>query len=450
MTDDNVLTPEFLCELYNCAFDNDYMCSIIFQHMDDTYLPDKQYQVLNASLKSFYKEHKVAPKYTLVRQMMSGSRAVLQLLDEIKETARGAAPDALRKQFESYLKQQFFKRAYREIQKKFDNGEPMQAIQDFQRKAQEMTKFSLEPDSFIDVAGTFEQRLRENKNRREDMSSERPVTRFYIDELDEKNRNRNLRTQLTLWLAMSGVGKSHLARWIGYNGAYVDGLNVLHIQLEGSTSEILDAYSASLIKAETFQYETGELSSHAIETFKRNIESYAGTLKVKSYPKFGKKISTIDVKNTCDEYKREYGKYPDILIIDSLDLLTDSSGKVYDTKGTRFERISVAKDLKDLAADLNCWVYATYQATIEDPTWANNEKNILTGYHLSEAKGLQRPCTHVISLNRSSNEEKEQTMRLYVDKSRFFPKGAPFRICTDYDHEQFYDRERTLNLPKDD
>lgn len=293
MTDDNVLTPEFLCELYNCAFDNDYMCSIIFQHMDDTYLPDKQYQVLNASLKSFYKEHKVAPKYTLVRQMMSGSRAVLQLLDEIKETARGAAPDALRKQFESYLKQQFFKRAYREIQKKFDNGEPMQAIQDFQRKAQEMTKFSLEPDSFIDVAGTFEQRLRENKNRREDMSSERPVTRFYIDELDEKNRNRNLRTQLTLWLAMSGVGKSHLARWIGYNGAYVDGLNVLHIQLEGSTSEILDAYSASLIKAETFQYETGELSSHAIETFKRNMESYAGTLKVKSYPKFGKRFQLL-------------------------------------------------------------------------------------------------------------------------------------------------------------
>lgn len=248
MTEDNVLTPEFLCELYNSAFDNDYMCSIIFQYMDDAYLPDKQYQMLNTSLRTFYKENKVAPKYTLVRQMMAGSRAALELLDEIRETARGAAPDALRKQFENYLQLQFFKRAYREIGKKFEGGEPMQAIQDFQRKAQEMTKFSLEPDTFIDVAGTFEQRLRENKNRREDMGHERPVTRFYIDELDEKNRNRNLRTQLTLWLAMSGVGKSHLARWIGMNAAYVDGLNVLHIQLEGSTSEILDAYSASLIR----------------------------------------------------------------------------------------------------------------------------------------------------------------------------------------------------------
>ena len=440
MTENNVLTPEFLCELYNCAFDNDYMCSVIFQYMDDTYLPDRQYQALNAALKSFYKEHKAAPKYTLVRQMMSSSRAVLQLLDEIKETAQGAAPDALRKQFENYLKQQYFKRVYREITKKFENGEPMQAIQDFQTKAQEMGKFSLEPDSFIDVAGTFESRLRENKNKRENMSSDRPVTRFYIDELDERNRNRNLRSQLTLWLAMSGVGKSHLARWIGMNAAYVDGLNVLHIQLEGSTSEVLDAYSASLIKTDTFQYETGELSSHAIETFRKNMEHYAGTLKVKSYPKFGKETTTIDLKNTCDEYKREYGFYPDVMMIDSLDLLGDSSGRIYDPKSIRFKRIAVAKDLKDLAADMNCWINATYQATIEDPQWANNENNILTGYHLSEAKGLQRPCTHVISLNRSANEEKEQMMRMYVDKSRFFAKGAPFKICTDYEHEQFYDR----------
>jgi hypothetical protein len=80
----------------------------------------------------------------------------------------------------------------------------------------------------------------------------------------------------------------------------------------------------------------------------------------------------------------------------------------------------------------------------------NNEKNVLNGYNLSEAKGLQRPVTHLISLNQSTREEKEQTMRLYVAKSRFFKKGDPFRICTDYEHECFYDRTRTLNLPKED
>ena len=33
------------------------------------------------------------------------------------------------------------------------------------------------------------------------------------------------------------------------------------------------------------------------------------------------------------------------------------------------------------------------------------------------------PMTHLITLNQSDNEMKEDTMRLYVAKSRFFKKG---------------------------
>ena len=37
-------------------------------------------------------------------------------------------------------------------------------------------------------------------------------------------------------------------------------------------------------------------------------------------------------------------------------------------------------------------------------------------------------------------------MRLYVAKSRFFKKGDPIKIATDYENEKFYDKERTMNL----
>ena len=56
--------------------------------------------------------------------------------------------------------------------------------------------------------------------------------------------------------------------------------------------------------------------------------------------------------------------------------------------------------------------------------------------------------THLITLNQSSNEMKENTMRLNVAKSRFFKKGEPFKIATNYDNEIFYDRVRTLNINK--
>jgi hypothetical protein len=444
---DNILTEGFLAELYNSAITNDYMCSVVTQYMQDAFLPSREYQTLNDALKKYFKDYKMAPKYGMIEQICATSRATSELLDEIHNLATDVEPASLRDQFEKYLKLVQFKKIYKEIGKKFDDGEGLEAIASFEREASILSAFSLAPDQFVDVAETFESRLRDNKERHLAEGKKRAVTRFYIDALDELNRGRNLRTQLSVILAMSGVGKSHYARWVGYNAAYVDGLNVLHFQLEGAASETLDAYSACMIGSSAFDYENGKVTTHSVEQFKKLLETYKGTLRVKAYPKFGKEISTIDIMNGCEEYHKELGYYPDVIIVDSLDLLNDSSGKSWDNRSLRFKRIAVAEDLKDLAGEIDAWVVATYQATIEDPEWVNDEKNVLNGYNLSEAKGLQRPCTHLVSLNQSRREMKEETMRLYVAKSRFFRSTGVIRICTDYDHECFYSRERTLNLP---
>lgn len=446
---ENVLTEGFLAELYNAAITDNYICSVVTNHMKDEYLPDQQYQQLTAALRRYFAEYKMAPQYGVLEQMLSQTRAVSELLDEIRETSAGTDLDALRDQFEDYLKLVRFKRIYKEIGKTFDNGEGMMAIKMMEREVKGLSAFTLKPDEFVDVAETFDDRLRDNKAKHEDSARKKLVNNFYIDGLDELNHGRDLRTQLSVFLAMSGVGKSHLARWIGSNAAYVSGLNVLHFQLEGSPSEVMDAYQASLIQTQTFEFENGRVNQHLIDQFHKQLETYSGTLKVKAYPKFGREVSTTDLKNDCEKYKEKYGFYPDVIIVDSLDLLTDSSCRSWDNKSLRFKRIAVANDLKDIAGELDAWVVATYQATIEKQEVVDDEKFVLNGYNLSEAKGLQRPCTHIVSLNQSRREEKENTMRLYVAKSRFFKRAEPFRICTDYEHEQFYSRERTLNLPSE-
>ena len=442
----SVLTEAYLNELYNTAIGNDYMCSVVIQYMKDEYLPSRDYQMLHNALKQHFEQYKRAPKYGVICQKMSSSRSVTELLDEIRDTATSNDVDSVRDQFEEFLKLVEFKKIYKTIGEKFNNDNKAEALRMFQEQSQKMQMFSLKPETFIDVAGTFEQRLTENKERAFAEDGDIPVNSFYIDCLDNLNQGRNLRTQLTLWLAMSGVGKSHVARWIGYNAAYVSGLDVLHIQLEGSDRETLDAYSACLIGQSTFSYETGEVNPHTVEMFTEQLKTFSGTLKVKAYSKFGQRRSTNDVKGAMDDYKKNFGKYPDVCIVDSLDLLLDSSGKSYNKDSLRFLRLAVAEELKDIAAETNCWMNATYQATIENRAWANDEKNVLDGYNLSEAKGIQRPCTHLVSLNRSDRENEEETMRLHVGKSRFFRKGDTFRIKTDYDHERFYDRAGTLNL----
>lgn len=445
---DNVLTAEFLAELYNYAITNNQICSAVCQHMEDTFLPDQQYQMLNATLKSYYNEYKTAPQYGVITQRLSSSRAVSELLEEIRDTATSVDVDAIRDQFEEYLKLVQFKKIFKEVSKKYEDGQRLDAMMSLIHDATALQRFTLKPEEFIDVAQTFEERLRDNKAHQENPSA-KPVNSFYIDGLDQLNQGRNLRTQLTLILAMSGVGKSHIARWIGYNAAYISGLDVLHIQLEGAASETTDAYSAMLAGTTTYEYETGRINNHTVEHFKSVLETYMGSLKVKAYPKFGKEVSTINVRNDVDKYREKFGKYPDVLIVDSLDLLTDSSGRNWDAKALRHKRIATAQDLKDLATELNCWVVVTYQATIENPEWVNDEKNVLTAYNTSECKGLQRPCSHFISLNQSKREYQEHVMRIHPDKFRFCEKKPAFRIATAYDREIFYDRQRTLNLPSE-
>ena len=444
---ENVLTSEFLAELYNCAITNNQICSAVCRYMEDSFLPDQQYQLLNSALKSYFNDYKTAPQYGIISQRLSSSRAASELLEEIRDTATSVDSNGIRDQFEDYLKLVQFKKIFKDVSKKYEDGERIDAMMSFTREALRLQQFTLKPEEFIDIADTYEERLRDNKVRHEDPTFN-PVNSFYIDGLDQLNEGRNLRTQLSLFLAMSGVGKSHIARWIGYNAAYISGLDVLHIQLEGAASETTDAYSAMLGGTTTFEYECGKVNNHTLERLKDMLDTYKGTLKVKAYPKFGKEISTTDVMTDCDTYREKFGKYPDVVIVDSLDLLTDSSGKNWDSKNLRHKRIATAQDLKDLAGELDAWVVATYQATVENPEWVNDEKNVLGAYNTSECKGLQRPCTHFISLNQSKKEYREETMRIYADKFRFRKRVEPFRIALDYEHEVFYDRARTLNLPQ--
>lgn len=110
---ENVLTSEFLAELYNCAITNNQICSVVTRYMEDSFLPDQQYQMLNTALKSYFSEYKTAPQYGIITQRLATSRAVSELLEEIRDIATSTDPDGIRDQFEEYLKLVQFKRSSR-------------------------------------------------------------------------------------------------------------------------------------------------------------------------------------------------------------------------------------------------------------------------------------------------------------------------------------------------
>lgn len=443
----DVLTEEFLYDLYSACVQYDFVCDTVMQHLKSSYLPTRDFQILHTQLSNYFKKYKGIPSIGVLKQRVASNPSVCELLDNVHND-KELNPDVILSELEEYIQLVTFQKTYKEVGEMYATNDRVGALNAMRNFGEWYDNFSLQQDEFIDVASTFESRFKENRVEHNKETTLKPVTRFYIDGLDEMNGGQNLRGQLSCILASTGVGKSHAARFIGKSAMQMDGLDVLHIQLEGSESEIVDAYSASLVACNSYQYSTGTLTDKDVERMVGEIKKMSGSIKVRAFEKFDNQVSTSDVRNLIFDYNKKYGRNPDVVIIDSMDLLTDSSGRRWTENGERHKRVAVANDLKDLAGDENVWIVATYQATIENREWLDDENNVLTEYNCSEAKGLSRPLTHLITLNQSRNESKECTMRLYVAKSRFFKKGDPIKIATDYDHEQFYDRVRTMNINK--
>lgn len=444
------LDESFLLSLYKNCFKDEHLLALVVQHMQDSYLPDRDFQEVNKKLRKYFHEYKKPPLQDVFRQMVSSKKSTLSLLDEIEEHESDYKKDdreGVVAELERYIRQVRFRDAYTKAGEIYNSKGAIEASNHMLEYADWSKEFTLKSSEFVDVISTFRERYDENKERRQSNGEdERPVDRFYIDELDEANNGQELRGQLTAIVASSGVGKSHVARWIGKNACQIDSRVVLHFQLEGSKEECINAYSASLVQCRTFNYETGRLRDSEIERMTKELEKIQGKLYVRSYPKFGTHVSTIDIRNGIHEVRKKYGVNPHIVIIDSMDLLESTNTRRGRDIAERQKRVDVANDLKDLASDENVWIIATYQATIENKEWINDEKNVLSEYNIAEAKGIVRPVTHLITLNQSSREKKEETMRINVAKSRFFKIPDVIRIATNYDEEQFYDRARTMNL----
>lgn len=442
------LSVEFLYELYATAVRSDTVCGVLVQYMEKEYLPDRSFQRIQEVFCNHFRNYKSPPTYAVLSQSFHGDYDVIELINTFSEYDGDSNPEIVLDMLENYIKGVRLQHVYTEVGKLYNQSKQEKAEALLREYAEWLSGFTLKSTSFIDVGATFTERYHKNRQREleENHSSLPAVSRFYIEYLDALNEGRNLRGQLSCFLASTGVGKSHIVKHLGIHANVQDGLHVLHFQLEGSEEEALNAYSGGLVCKNSYYFERGRIAETEMRHYERMVGQLRGSITVRSYPRFNARVSTLDIKNGIAEYRKKTGRQPDIVIVDSMDLLTDASRRVWNAEYERSKRIAVANDLKDLAADEKVWMVVTYQATIENRDWLNNENNVLTEYNCSEAKGLSRPCTHLISLNQTAAERHFNMMRLHVAKSRFFRKGDTIKIATDYDNEVFYDAERSSTL----
>ena len=213
----NPLSAEFLYELYATALRQEPLCAVLARHMRKEYLPDRSFQQVQEAIAVHFKTYKTPPSYAVLAQTFHEDYDAIELIDTFREYDEGQSAEVMTDMLESYIKGVRLQSVYAEVGKLYNENKQDKAEKTLREYAEWLAGFTLKSSSFVDVAATFKERFERNRRREEEeeRSAAPRVSRFYIPYLDALNAGRNLRGQLTCFLASTGVGKSHIAKWIG-------------------------------------------------------------------------------------------------------------------------------------------------------------------------------------------------------------------------------------------
>lgn len=206
----NPLSAEFLYELYAAALRYDTLCGVVAENMCKEYLPDRSFQKIQEVIANHYRTYKSPPTYATLSQTFQGDYDAIELLETFREyEEENTNTESLTDMLEGYIKSVRLQKVYTEVGKLYNQNRPDKAETLLAEYAGWLSSFTLRTTAFVDVAKTFRERFEHNRRREAESRENRlpQVCRFYIPYLDALNGGRNLRGQLTCFLASTGGGQ---------------------------------------------------------------------------------------------------------------------------------------------------------------------------------------------------------------------------------------------------
>ena len=447
------LNPGFMAEIFKLMFSDEVIMRIASEYLKYELIPKEWvgYKFILREAIIQYTEKNKLPSIGAICQKLCDEDVVQLAAKEIKKAAlidREIAID----QLQSFVKETEFELLSRKVHDLYEEGKKEEAIRVNAEESQRILEMSFRSKSggFQSVFGGFQQRMLE---RRMEVATitEKPVKiPFGIDRLDDVSFGGMEIGDTTLWIARSGVGKSSVLKWHGYSAA-IRGVPVLHIQLEGGVKACMQIYD-QLWSAQSYSdIKSGNISPKdrkKIEQAIKEVKELSSDIEVYGFKKFGQ-ASMSDVRQLCYDYFNTHGKFPGLVILDSLDLVkTGISKKIDSDPDHKKEKLQTcAQLLKNLADEIGAPIItATQTSDVPFEVWNNPDKVIDRSYTEGD-KTLVKPFSFVFTLNMTIEEKANATARIYVDKLRDYKESQEvITIATNYDKRRFYHRGRTMEM----
>ena len=430
------LTGNFLIEVFKLSLVSESFLSISSKHLKYQYIPSEEYKWIWREIVNSYELEGSTPTLGVLAERLR-DKDLGDLLVQIKNCKIGDNRDVVLKQLESYVKEAMFVELYQDIGETYNEGKKQEAIKLLSEKAESISKFSLIADKTKSVFQDFLKRNEERKVKDKDMQIKIP---FGIHPLDYYTKGGGSTGTSALFLALSGVGKTTLLRWIGLSSAR-SGYRVVHFQFEGTEQEALDGYDSAWTGVSWTDIEFGNIAQSkvkGVERVRQDIINGGGEIYVIASETFSS-MTIEDCNERLEEIENKIGKI-DVVIFDYLEIC--ETRRKYSDERDRREKI--ANSITNIATKFKCLACTATQANDVKPEKWNNPDFVLTRSDISEFKGALKPFSYFITLNQTKDEDENGVVRMYNDKFRKYKKGQVYKIFQSRENGRFYDSKKTL------
>lgn len=450
---DAVLSPSFVEEMMRLAFANKQFAHMVVENLDLSNFPREMggckamLKVLADTLRS----GGGLATYGMVEMTYPNNQDVAKKLAEVRALK---LPDyePMVAQLETFIKRQTFVATQREISDMYNEGRQEEAMFLLGKRMEEINTFSLEGGKgrFKRIYRDFERNLSSIQNKAEDAVRRQKVP-LGITTLDELTDGGVPRQDILLMIMRSGVGKSTFLKWLAWYNTSIAHNHVLQIQLEGGAEEATVKFDQMLANTTYSKIMRGDISDETADRLQAVIKrSITVNSDIDLYATDQMMDMTLgDVVAVIEDYKMEYGYYPDLINIDSLDLLLTGENKKidFDPSFLKYRLQRCAQKLKDMAKVYDCVIAAVTQTgDVPFEIW-NDPTRVITRNNTEGDRTLIKPFSFVFTGNMTIEESKQKLMRIYCDKLRNYKNdGIIVRIPTNFENGFFYDMGRSTTV----
>jgi len=443
------LTDNFLDELLSICFTKETIVDIISRHLRMEYIPFElqPHRKIFKSIIDWYKGNSSLISYGVVSQQYEQDPDVQELIAKVKESKIPTNTEAVIDELQEYIKDVRFQLVNEKIVDLYKEGKKEEARRYNETETVEINNLSLRGESkkFLKVFKDFEQQQIVNANSDHNMNHEKLL--FGVDPIDNLCGGIDI-TEIALWIFRSGGGKSTALKWTGFFNAFL-GYDVLHFQLEGSEKECHDKYTqvwTGLSYPEIRDADIPEEKFTKLKKIANDMMKSHKDIDIYGFEKFGE-ANMAEIREIIIDYYKTHGKYPDLIIIDSIDLVHPGDGLRYgvDSQSIKMKLKNSARAMKNIAIEFNTRIItATQTGSIPKMKW-DDEDFVIDRDYTEGDRTLVQPFSYVFSGNQTSKEKRKNMMRVFIDKFRNYDTSDDvYPIITNYDKGRFYNPKKTI------